>query len=223
MSRSSSDGPAAPLLAGSHRPAILRFAIVALLLLGADLFIKYEAFQHVAGEPFTIVRDDLGRMEAIPPHPIRTVVPKVLGLHLTVNHGAVFGLGQGRRWIFVGFSVIAGVVIPWIFARSLRRDWIHHMALAAVLGGAFGNLYDRIFHGGVRDMFLLFPGVHLPFGWKWPGGNPELYPWIFNFADVCLVVGLGWIMVRIYRGERVDADADESETGAPSRPATPSA
>ena len=46
-------------------------------------------------------------------------------------------------------------------------------------------------YDAVRDLFLLFPGVNLPFGWSWPGGARGLYPWIFNAADVYLVLALG--------------------------------
>ena len=144
----------------------------------------------------------------IPPHPRRVVVPKVLALHLTVNHGAVFGIGQGKRWIFVAFSLVAGIALPWIFARTRRDQWILHLAIAAVLAGALGNLYDRLVHGGVRDMMNLLPGVELPFGLAWPGGATEVYPWIFNVADVCLVVGLGILMVAIYRADFEDEPED---------------
>lgn len=188
-----------PTFASRSRPAILRFAIACLVLLAVDLVSKSLAFEHVAGQPAEIVRDAEGRMLPLPPHEVITVVPKVLGLHLTVNHGAVFGIGQGKRWIFVAFSLVAAVALPWIFARTRPDQWIVHLALGSVLAGAIGNLHDRIVHGGVRDMLHLFPGVHLPFGWSWPGGSTELYPWIFNVADVCLVIGLGILMVAIYR------------------------
>jgi signal peptidase II len=198
---------AAPELAGRSRAAIVRFLVAAVLMLTVDLASKVWAFQHVAGEPVEIVRDAEGVMEPIPPHPRRTVVPGVLALHLTVNHGAVFGIGQGKRWIFVGFSLVAGIALPWIFARTHRDQWIVHLALSGVLAGALGNLYDRLVHGGVRDMLNLLPGVELPFGLAWPGGITEVYPWIFNIADVCLVVGLGILMVAIYRAD------DEPEAG----------
>ena len=51
-------------------------------------------------------------------------------------------------------------------------------------------------------MLLLFPGVKLPFGWHWPNGSDGLYPWIFNVADACLVIGLFFLMILMYRHER---------------------
>jgi len=46
---------------------------------------------------------------------------------------------------------------------------------------------------------LLFPGVKLPFGWRWPGGAEGLYPWIFNVADICLVAGLCVLVILMWR------------------------
>ncbi len=208
-----------PPPASRSRAALARFLVACVVLLVVDLVSKSVAFEHVAGQPVEIVRDAEGRMEPIPPHGVTVVVPSVLGLHLTVNHGAVFGIGQGKRWVFVGFSLVAAVVLPWIFARTRADQWIVHLALGSVLAGALGNLHDRVVHGGVRDMLHLFPGVHLPFGWSWPGGSTELYPWIFNVADVCLVVGLAILMVAIYRmdDEEPAAGPHAEDRGAPAR------
>lgn len=204
--------------AGRSRRAILRFVIAAIVMLSADLASKYAAFEHVAGEPVVFERNEDGSLDArIAPHERSVVVPNVLALHLTINRGAVFGIGQGKRWIFIAFSVVAGIVIPWIFARTRSGQWFVQLALAAVLAGAIGNLYDRVVYAGVRDMLLLFPGIHLPFGLAWPGSGgqqTELYPWIFNVADVFLVVGLGILMVVIYRAE------DEPTTGSEPPPDT---
>ena len=42
----------------------------------------------------------------------------------------------------------------------------------------------------MRDLLYLFPGLSLPFGWSWPNGATEVYPWIFNIADSALVCGV---------------------------------
>ncbi len=192
------DGPA-EISAFRHKPAIARFLIVAVILLAADLVVKSAAFQNVADQAVTLEPDESGRPAPIPPHEAVVLIPKVLALHLTANEGAVFGLGRGGRWVFVGFSLIASGVIVSVFCRSAARSPCLQIALAAVLAGALGNLYDRLFYGVVRDMLLLFPGVKLPFGWRWPGGDAGLYPWIFNVADVCLVLGLLVLMIIMYR------------------------
>jgi signal peptidase II len=188
-------------LAASCRRAWLRFLIIFALLLAADLFSKEIAFARVTGQPVSLARDSEGRLPPIPRHEAITVVPKVLALQLTVNHGAVFGIGQGGRWIFVAFSLVAIGVILTLFMRGPADAWFMQKVLAAVLAGALGNLYDRLFIGGVRDMLLLFPEINLPFGWSWPGGATGLYPWIFNLADVWLVVGITVLVVMMWRAE----------------------
>jgi signal peptidase II len=197
----STDRPTA-LVAGRHAPAIVLFAIVVVLLLAADLVSKSVSFQQVAGAPVSLERDESGHLAPIPGHEPVVIVPKVLALHLTANEGAVFGLGQGGRWLFVGFSLLATIIIISIFLRCRARSKVLHIALAAVLAGALGNLYDRLFVGVVRDMLWLFPRVKLPFGLRWPDGSDGLYPWIFNVADVCLVLGLAVLLILMYRHER---------------------
>ena len=203
-----------PARALRYAPAIMRFAVAAIILLGIDLWSKTASFEHVAGTPVVVDRD--ATHHAIPEHQTRILVPRVLGLHLTVNPGAVFGLGKGGRWIFIVFSVLASVVIVVVFSRSLPGAVLLHLSLGAILAGAIGNLYDRLQYGLVRDMLLLFPGVHLPFGWRWPDGSTGLYPWIFNVADVCLLVGLFILMILMYRHDRAAARAGAAPRGAPS-------
>jgi signal peptidase II len=190
---------------------------VAVFLLAVDLVSKELAFQHVAGQPVVLdanAADPDHPVAIIPNHEPTIVIPKVLALQLTLNHGAVFGLGQGWRWIFVLFSLLAMGVLGAIFARSGPRSTVLHIALAMVLAGALGNLYDRIVYGAVRDLLLLFPGVSLPFGWSWPDGATGLYPWIFNLADVCLVVGLLVLMVLSFRHDAAERRAErEAKAG----------
>jgi len=191
-----------PTLAGRSGTAIARFLIIALVVLAGDLLIKHSAFEHVAGTPVTL--DDGQRLTnaAIAPHEAIPIVPNVLALKLTANEGAVFGIAQGGRLLFIAVSLVALAVISMIFLRSEARMWGLHAALALVLAGALGNLYDRMVFGAVRDMFWLLPGVKLPFGWRWPGGSDEVYPWIFNLADVALLTGIAILMIVMYRGHR---------------------
>ena len=178
-------------IAGRQRRCVIRFFVVMLVLLGADLLIKHYAFKHVAGVPVDLSQVlEQPNLDVIPPHRETTVIPKVLALRLTLNQGAVFGLGQGGRWIFVGFTAIALIVLFTMFLRTPARAVFTQLVFAAIVAGALGNLYDRLAFGGVRDMFHMLPGVPLPFGWKWGNGTTDIYPWIFNAADVFLVVGL---------------------------------
>ena len=168
---------------------VVGFILLTAFLLGADLVIKSWAFEHVADVP--VVLDPATPMEPnIPRHQPKVVVPHTLSLYLTTNTGAVFGSAKGAKPLFVTVSVIAVGVVGFLFLRSAANAYWLHLGLAMVLSGALGNLYDRLMFSAVRDMFFLFPDLHLPFGLNWPGGATGLYPWIFNFADVALVVGV---------------------------------
>ena len=71
---------------------------------------------------------------------------------------------------------------------------VAHIAIALIIAGGVGNLYDRVQFGFVRDFLHMLPGWQMPFGWSWPGGNTEVFPWVFNVADVMLLFGMGTLM-----------------------------
>ena len=177
--------------AGKAPRAVVTAILVALVVLGLDLLSKALSFRFVAGAPVS--------PGSVPEHDAVAIIPYVLSLKLVENRGAVFGIGQGQRLAFVLVGVVAVIVVVIAFLRSAAHRRSLHVALAMILAGALGNLYDRVMFGMVRDMLWLFPGVKLPFGWSWPGGSDELYPWVFNIADASLLVGLGILMLGMYR------------------------
>lgn len=183
-----------PKRAGKDKKAIVTALVVMLIALGGDLLVKSIAFNKVAGYAVD--------PSAIPDHDAINIVPSVLSLKLVANRGAVFGIGQGQRWMFIIIGLIAIAVIVTTFLKSAAtRHWMH-IALALILAGALGNLYDRMMFGAVRDMLWLFPGVKLPFGLHWPQGSDELYPWVFNVADMALLFGLGIILIVLWRDDK---------------------
>lgn len=101
--------------------------------------------------------------------PIR-IWPHVLSLRLEANSGAAFGILPQASWVLVAVAVLVVIAIPWIWrqAPSTAGQW----GFGLVLGGALGNLLDRLIYGRVID----FIDVHF-----WPG--------IFNMADSAIVVG----------------------------------
>lgn len=216
------DGPTADPAGGSVRAWV--FLIVAtLLLLGADLATKSLAFRHIADHPVRIeksrvvevMRQDPRMLQVlVPEHPAVTVVPRVLELKLVLNAGAVFGAGSGRRWFFVGFTMVALGFAGYMFARwTGRRDWVTHLALALIIAGGLGNLYDRIVFACVRDFLHPLPGVMLPFGWRWPiGGGREVWPYVSNVADAFLLIGIGVALVRLVAQDRREARAAREAT-----------
>ncbi|MEX0776033.1 MAG: signal peptidase II [Phycisphaeraceae bacterium] len=210
----SCDGTAAPSAiprpAGRHGAAWAIFALTTLLVLAADLGFKAWSFAHVAGEPIVLTpltAEDPHAFWDEHPHPPMVVVPHILSLRLTTNTGAVFGMFKGGQLFFVAVSILATAVIVRVFWTSLAGAWTSHLALGLILAGALGNLYDRVRFNAVRDMLLLFPGVHLPWGLNWPGGNREVYPWIFNLADAALLIGVVIMFLVLWRGRKPQAPA----------------
>ncbi|MEZ6192541.1 MAG: signal peptidase II [Phycisphaerales bacterium] len=189
---------AAVAIAGKRPACILLFVIVTLAVAAADLGLKYYAFHKVAGEPVVL---DLSAPPyfGVPHHDPTVLIPGVLNLQLTANEGAIFGIGKGSRWVFIVVGIVAIGFVGRIFWRSDAKLTLFHIALALILAGAVGNLYDRAFYGVVRDMLHMFPDSELPFGLSWPGGGRGLYPWIFNLADVALLFGVITVVLVTWR------------------------
>jgi len=103
-----------------------------------------------------------------------------LNMTLAHNYGAAFSFlsdaGGWQRWFFtVLASLISIVLIIWVL-RLPRRQWLSGLSLALIIGGAIGNLVDRIQLGYVVD----FIDVHYA-GWHWPA---------FNIADSAITCGV---------------------------------
>lgn len=103
-----------------------------------------------------------------------------LNLMLAHNYGAAFSFlsdaGGWQRWFFVALAAgVSAVLVVWLL-RLPRREWVTGLGLALVLGGAVGNLIDRIQLGYVVD----FIDVHFR-GWHYPA---------FNVADSAITCGV---------------------------------
>lgn len=109
-----------------HFPSHLRLWLVTGLGLAADLWTKDWAFSTLR------------------PNESRVIFENVCKLQLSLNPGALFGLGAGMAPIFVGASVLALLFVIYLFANSGASRWSMHFALGLVLAGALGNLYDRV-------------------------------------------------------------------------------
>lgn len=199
-------GPADhPRRAGASPGAWARLAVWGAVALAADLWTKRFAFDHVAGTPVNVRRADVLSgvpLDSLVPdhHPV-VVVPSVLEFTLVLNPGAVFGIGAGRRWFFIMFTLVALVFALFVFARwTSARDRAAHIALALLIAGGLGNLYDRIAYACVRDFIHPLPGLRLPFGLKWPGGSGDVWPYVSNVADLFLLIGIGTLLVCSWRG-----------------------
>ncbi len=102
------------------------------------------------------------------------LIPNVLDLSYTTNSGGAFSLFGGVPWLFFGASVGISLVLVWYSTRVSRAPVAAGLGL--VIGGAIGNLTDRIVRGpGVSGRVVDFIHLHL-----WP---------TFNVADSCIVIG----------------------------------
>lgn len=205
-----------------HRPAssskrawsiLLTTSIVGLVV---DLWTKWYAFEHVAGFPVVVDRADVMRVDdlgiLIPQHEPVMVMERVLEFTLVLNPGAVFGIGAGQRWFFVIFTLIACVVAVTLFVKwTHAKDWLAHGGFGLIIAGGLGNLYDRLVFACVRDFIHPLPGVRLPFGLRWPGGNPEIWPYVSNVADAFLIVGIVMLMIHAWRLPEPDEVAGEAK------------
>lgn len=206
----------------AHRPAskstrawlvLILTSVVGLII---DLWSKWYAFEHVAGFPVAISRRDVLSVEnlgiLIPDHEPVMVMNHVLEFTLVLNPGAVFGIGAGQRWFFVIFTIIACVVALTLFVKWTRaQDWVAHAGFGLIIAGGIGNLYDRLVFACVRDFIHPLPGVKLPFGLSWPGGNGEVWPYVSNIADAFLIIGIVMLMFHAWRMPDAHADGEDGE------------
>ena len=220
----------------SDRPRAVRawrspkawFILCAVLVVGLvfDISTKYWSFANVADQPIVLDRETIlakPNDNPIPYHEGISVLPwGLLDFRLVINRGAVFGLGEHRRVFFIAFTMgalIAGLII---FARmTTSRGTMAHLGIGFILAGGIGNLYDRAMYGAVRDFLHLFPGWNLPFGWNWPrwfGGSTEIFPWVFNIADMMLLTGMALLMIHINRAEKLRQKQEQHETRKKTQP-----
>ncbi len=135
------------------------------------------------------------------------IIPDILHLVRHFNRGMVWGIGSGHTLLIIA---IVAIIAPWlvIMAYSCKIPKAPLWALGLILGGAAGNIYDRIAYPGVRDFIL----VDLEF---WPAN-----PWpIFNIADAVIVIGFVYYTVwslLISGGNSCPAPNDESITATDS-------
>ncbi len=121
-------------------------------------------------------------------------------LTLAYNTGAAFGItiGQDPRWFFIPVTVVAVVFLLALIARAGPEDRLRTGASAVVLGGALGNLYDRVrWERGVVDWI---GPIDLGF-MHWP---------IFNVADMAITVGALLLAIAFWKEEQRHAHEDAS-------------
>jgi len=152
---------------------------IALVTLGLDLLTKYMADTYIASyEPMRIL--------------------PFFNLVNVENRGAAFSmlsnLGNG---FFISVAVLALIFILYLLIKTNESP----VSLALILGGAAGNLADRLYYGHVRDFLDFHLGV-----WHWPS---------FNVADSALTVGLVILLIHALRPQQQATKENGENTPAP--------
>jgi signal peptidase II len=133
--------------------------------------------------------------------PVR-LVGELLTLTYTRNSGIAFGLLAGKKFPLYVFSIVAAVAVVALFLRQARLTIARHLSLALILGGAVGNLIDRVTTGEVVDFILL----------AWRGHE---FP-VFNVADVAVTSGVAlFALAWSHDHEHEHVPAEEAPAEAP--------
>jgi signal peptidase II len=128
------------------------------------------------------------------------LIPNILRLTLVKNQGAAFGLFEGGRVFFIVASLIAVFFITYLGFRLPAKERYKRLLLGLILGGAVGNLIDRVYDGAVIDFIEMGIAGH----W-WP---------VYNVADIAVTVGAALLLVQLlFAQHRDDADT-ASDTAA---------
>jgi signal peptidase II len=121
------------------------------------------------------------------------LVGRYIGFRYIENPGMAFGIQIGGKLFFTVFAVIASLVILIFLLRLPGNNFWTRFALASILGGAIGNLIDRIAFGRVVDFIEIGP---------WP---------IFNFADIAVTVGMIILIVIVFYERKEEKESQEEK------------
>jgi signal peptidase II len=134
----------------------------------------------------------------VSPFDVHSVIPGFFDIVHSQNRGVAFGLmndstSAWRTVVLIVFSAAALLLVAGMLWKAPRLDRWTVGGLALVLGGAAGNLFDRILWGRVTDFLEFYIGdLH------WP---------TFNVADSCIVIGSGLLLLELLRPKRQPAGA----------------
>jgi len=175
------------------RTRVLLLGGIAALVLVADVLTKITAVARLEGR-----------------EPVELLGGAVY-LVLVRNPGAAFSLATGYTWVLSLVAVAVVVVIARIARRLRSTGWA--IALGLVLGGALGNLADRVFRapGPLRGHVVDVVSVFAPDGSVWP---------VFNLADSSIVSGGVLLVLLALTGRELDGTRAVRQSSATPRPAS---
>ena len=126
-------------------------------------------------------------------HDSITVIKRVFYITHVENRGAAFGLfadspSEWKIGLLVLFSIVALVIVSALLWKSSHTMTATGVGLSLILGGALGNLYDRVIHGTVTDFIEVYHG-----SWAFPA---------FNVADSAITIGAILLLADLLRPHR---------------------
>ncbi len=108
------------------------------------------------------------------------VIGDLLWLRMVHNRGAAFGVGQNASYLFAVAALVVALGIVYYSRRLTSAHWIVRAALGLELGGAIGNLVDRLRYGYVVDFI-----------------DVRLWPYVFNVSDAAITIGVVLLLVSL--------------------------
>ena len=123
----------------------------------------------------------------------RALIPGLLNLVHTSNPGVAFGLlaDSPGRWLapaLILFAVCVIMLLSWLLVTGRGGGFLGQWGLALILGGAAGNVLDRLLRRGVTDFIDFYVGSH-----HW---------YTFNLADSAIFVGAGFVLLELFQDWR---------------------
>ena len=157
---------------------------------------KPNALSWLGLSALVIVLDQLSKawvLRALPEYADIVVIPGFWNWFRTYNTGAAFSfLANSGGWQIWFFSILAFVIsglLIWWLSKTPRSDWKTALPYALIIGGALGNVIDRLIHGHVIDFIKWYIGDHV-----WPA---------FNLADAAIVGGaIGLVLFSLIGGKK---------------------
>lgn len=173
---------------------LLLLPAVVAMILSLDQGSKLMAQQKLAASQMVTAQDGSQQKNWFPTRTV-TVIPGLFNFRYVENPAAAFSLTSGmpewvRKPFLVGVSILAMVLILSWYWRTREPDWLILTAFALILGGALGNLVDRIAYGYVIDFVDWHLSVFNPSWPHWP---------TFNIADSAICLGAGGVLWRTFK------------------------
>ena len=125
------------------------------------------------------------------------IIPGIFDFKFTLNNAAAMGIFEDERWLFMSVSTVTIIAVLVYMFWKKPQNKLFLASLILITGGGIGNMIDRIFLGYVIDFidFCAFPSI-----WKY----------IFNFADACVCVGAGLLMLYTILSAIEEAKAEKA-------------